>query len=71
MGYVTHVVSVIVWFCYCDLHIKELIITKVGADELQTAEGLTKFLEALDEAFKPTSQCKNLQQQLQRYEEEE
>ena len=40
---------------------EELILAKVGADDLKTDKGLTKFLEVMDEAFKPTSQCRELE----------
>ena len=38
--------------------IKELIIAKVPADKLNSDTGLAKFLEAMYEAFKLTSQCR-------------
>ena len=38
--------------------IKELIHVKVGADEQRKETGLQKFMEATDEAFKPTDECR-------------
>ena len=51
------------------IDIKELILAKVGPDKLNSNEGLNKFLEAMDEAFKPVQRDPNLLPQ--GYEEEE
>ena len=41
--------------------IKELILVKVGSEELKKETGVTKFVEAMNEAFKPTNESRELE----------
>merc|ERR1719397_425483 len=41
--------------------IKELIMSKVGKDELKKATGIDKFIEAMNEAFKPSDEIRDME----------
>ena len=41
--------------------IKELIMAKIGAEELKKKTGVTKFIDAMNEAFKPTNESRELE----------
>ena len=41
--------------------IKELILAKVGSEELKEKTGVDKFVEAMNEAFKPTNESRELE----------
>ena len=41
--------------------IKELILSKVGKDELKTEQGVDRFVQAMEEAFKPADEIRDME----------